>query len=503
MTSADLSTADMRRKEKLAAILAKEKAKDDVQNRIKMERNPAKFRHTILTASQNGGLEPKTTEEKVHMRETLRSKDRTNTRPVALGASATAASNIAGTKKVAPRGKPLPPPEPEQLEKSSYNAKLMAAARKHRSDSAWAMMSTFADNLAAEEDQARKAARAHAQAEHRKNLAKQLDEIKKRNEEEKEALRREAQELDRQTSEYHRQKEIAAAEARLKAALEREERDNMMHAAEEAKRQAQANKRAAEEKEIAAAQAALQEERDRKAAAVEARRQELVAGRQANEALLETKKAEARQRAADENQRQKEYLELLETQDREREEKLKAFFADIAARANRVGGIVSKAAEDKAAKEEAILREQLAEANRKADAKAVAEKDREAAIQAELRRVRDEQLEMKRQLAEQKKREMEQYVHEVQTKAAEAAEHEAKIAAEKKARNQRYLASLQDQVREREERETLESAVMTVQEAKLNEPILKSAAGTLGVASLDPSTITGRTDLKVAAYGRF
>lgn len=100
-------------------------------------------------------------------------------------------------------------------------------------------------------------------------------------------------------------------------------------------------------------------------------------------------------------------------------------------------------------------------------------------------------------------------------------------------RNLRYRKMLEDQIREREEREILEPAVMTVQvrpgtvgprsaapayalgshpitcflpgmqEAKLNEPILVSATRILGPDHIKKDTLTSRPDVRYTTLGRF
>lgn len=121
-----------------------------MQNKVRCSRDPAKFRHTILTASHAGGLEPKTDAEKSSTRRSLvaarQSKQVAGTRPV----KARSASSAPEKQKAAPRVGDDLLLEAEDAE-TSYAAKLALAARENRARSGWAAMVKYADNLAAEE----------------------------------------------------------------------------------------------------------------------------------------------------------------------------------------------------------------------------------------------------------------------------------------------------------------------------------------------------------------
>lgn len=171
------------------------RASEPPQNKVKFARDPAKFRHTLLTASLNGGLEPKSQKEKQAMRTSLVGprRERNARAAASAAAAAAAAAPTRGRRGESQRAMAAAADEAEEHPEPSYAAKLALAARDNRASSAWAVMTRYADDLAAQEDVMRREMRRRNQETQRQTLNRQLEELRLREEKEKEELRREAE----------------------------------------------------------------------------------------------------------------------------------------------------------------------------------------------------------------------------------------------------------------------------------------------------------------------
>jgi len=385
----------------------------------------------------------------------------------------------------------------------TYVGKLALAARDNRSHSGWSVMVKYADKLAEEEDRKKRAARAREQEAQRRALDRQMEEARRREEAEAAELEKEAQMVLRQAAD-HRAKEEEERRAELeKGRRMREERARMMEEVERQRALASARKKAEEDRAIKAAQAAVEEERRLKHEAMLARKAEMARTREANEANLRRKKEELERLKEEDAEKMRQYIAFLEQQEREREEKLQSFFDSISKRAAAAGEMAVKENAERAAREDEVLRQQWDEAERRAQKKEEEDRARQQAINDELARVRKMQMDIKEEQRQRTADDMRRFVETVRQADQDAVQAERDRAQARRDRNVRYRRMLEEQIREREGREVLEPSVMTVQEAKLNEPILAGATQVLGREAINFETITSRPDIRYTTLGRF
>lgn len=102
--------------------------------------------------------------------------------------------------------------------------------------------------------------------------------------------------------------------------------------------------------------------------------------------------------------------QLLEEQEREREAKLQAFYDAMARRANAAGAMAVRENQERAEREEEVLRQQWREAEERARRKEEDDRRRQAAVNEELARVRAEQIALKQRLAERQQQEMRNFM---------------------------------------------------------------------------------------------
>jgi len=188
--------------------------------------------------------------------------------------------------------------------------------------------------------------------------------------------------------------------------------------------------------------------------------------------------------------------------DRERREALENFYASIAARAATVGEISSGEAKAREEKEAAMLAKYKKEADAAAEAKAKAKADLERRVNDDLRNARETQLALKDARKQAQRNADAEFATYVRTMDRRNLEADKRAIEEKRANAVANRHELERQIREREEREILEEAVMTANEARLNEQILQEAERVMDL-NIQGTLITPRHDLKFASTGKY
>jgi len=468
---------------------------------------PAKFRHTLRHANGFSNV-PMTAEEKQKHISTVRGHrlEATNGRHTGGKSSGTAAKRSSGFR-VGSRRTDLPGAVPSydsdsDKKEPSYTHLLASQARENKLNSGWSVMVKFADVVSDMQDQEMRRQRAENQAAQRHYLDNQMAALARKEAEERRAQQEEYENLRREVEEY-KQAEADMAQARMEAArMRQEDAQREQQEMENRKAREAARMRREEQQELENLRQLEEADRAERNRVLEEKKAAYAKTRRENEAALARKRDLANKAAEEERRRMKEQLEYLERVDRERREALENFYASIAARAATVGEISSGEAKAREEKEAAMLAKYKKEADAAAEAKAKAKADLERRVNDDLRNARETQLALKDARKQAQRNADAEFATYVRTMDKRNLEADKRAIEEKRANAVANRHELERQIREREEREILEEAVMTANEARLNEQILQEAERVMDL-NIQGTLITPRHDLKFASTGKY
>lgn len=434
----------LEKRERLAAILAKENEKTAFANKVKVEREPAKMRNLVLSTNDAAmyvsGNKP--------------------AKKVTSGYTQTAAS--------------VQITVPNLKQYTTSTASVQSTSEAALRD--WAVLSNFeAEVFKAEQINAKKEHRAQKQAQ-KEFLDQQREEEQARKMAQLEEARQVAQQVMADVAQY-KAHEAAKTEAR-RAHEQRIKADQEAQLAQlEADRAAAAaKKRAEEDAEVAEIRRLLEEEKREKARKLAAQKQQMMEAMKENEARLRMKEEEKIKEAAYERKLEEEYDAILEAQEIAREEALKALYAKAAGKAEAAGKVVGEEMERKEREENERLRLFHLEREKALDAKDVKDAARRRKLTQQQVEMLEKQKALQRQAAQQKKVELAHYYDVVRAKDEESNKAEAEKQANIRARNVAHRKDLEVQIAAKSAAKLhAHGDVMNAQEKLLNAPLLAQA----------------------------
>lgn len=436
----------LEKRERLAAILAKENAKASLANKVKqVEREPAKARNLVLSTNDS----------------TMFLSGNKPTKKVSSGY----------TQQPVATMEPMVPNFKQYTASSTYMPSKPEAALRD-----WAVLSTFeAEVYKAEQINAKQEHRAHKQAQ-KQFLDKQREEEEVRRMAQLEEGRQVAQQVMADVAKY-KADEAAKMEAR-RAHEQRIKADQEAQLVQlEADRSAAAaKKRAEEEAEVAEIRRLLEEEKAAKARKMAAQRQQMMEAMKENDARLRLKEEAKLKEAAYERKLEDEYDAILQAQEVAREEALKALYAKAAGKAEVAGKVVGEEMERKALEEAERLRLFHVEREKALDAKDAKDAARRRKLSKQQIDMLEKQKALQRQAAQQKKAENAQYYDMVRVRDEESNKAEADKQAKIRERNVAHRKDLEAQIAAKSVTKLqVHGDTMNAQEKLLNAPLLSQA----------------------------
>ncbi|GMH35736.1 hypothetical protein BSKO_03604 [Bryopsis sp. KO-2023] len=368
----------------------------------------------------------------------------------------------------------------------TYAAKKAAEQRRLRATSDWALLDTFEVAMYNDEYKHRMKAKTDAKARQKEFLDRQMQALEKVRTQEEADKKRDHAIMEKQVAKHEEEKERTLKLERDRNANLKKERETLAKEAAEARERAQHRKMAAEKRELERIEQDLEAEKVRQQRRKEAATKEMMKTKEENDKNIAAKKESARLEAERNEQMMKEMLKLLEKQERDREEALKAFQENVAARSRKAGESVVAEKEAREEKERALLK-----CLQERKQKELEEKERNERIEKEklLREVqasRKKQIEAKVWEKERLRKEMEKYVEQVKRKDADALSLEKREQEERRKRNYKHKEELEKQMREAELKVLEGDIPMCHRERNLNLALLTQAGKIVGGPQILP-----------------
>mmetsp|Transcript_14154 Transcript_14154/g.45153 ORF Transcript_14154/g.45153 Transcript_14154/m.45153 type:complete len:461 (+) Transcript_14154:358-1740(+) len=445
---------------KLAGLLEKEKQKDELNNKLKKDAaEPAKYRGCMLSSHS---IVPATT--------------------AAGGRPARAQARSEGGAAARTGGKTIVREQPDAPGAPSQAGRSVRTEMEAKSKSEWALLTKFETEVYQEDLRQRKERRKQLIESQREALDSQVYEHTLQKEAAKEQKLVENQIVSKEIQKY-KAEEMAMAEQARKY-NDKIKSDRLRQVMEfRAKKQEEKDKKFRDDlKEIAIIKKSLVEEKRALARRKAEEKEEMEATKVENTKRITARKDKEAAQVAKDIQMAKDYIAMLERQEFERAEALKALYSRAGARAAVAGEQVVKEAKARLAAEEAMLKrmqeekeEQLQREEREA------EETRTRTLEDNMKTL-EMQKKWRAEEKEAEKREMEAWVAAVKeqdAKAKQAEEDKLRIRREKNVAHRRELEIQMDHV----DAHRTDNVFMSAVELKINEPLISQAVTVIG----DPS----------------
>ena len=394
----------------------------------------------------------------------------------------TSSSVAAAKKKPAP-----PPPEPPEFDASwPKMPSEMSPAEKpteplrerddHRTTRDWAIMSRFEREVHARQEAEVKEEKRRATIEQKAYLDSQIEIQRLRVEKAREEKKRLAEAVAADVAKYKQEELVKERRRRAFEAEVKAEQDRMMAELEEKRRAAVAAKKAEEDRALREIQEQLESEAMAKAKKIEDAKTAYARTMRFNEEQKLIKLAEQKRVAEEELRVAAQYDEMLEAQERAREQAMADFHARIAARAGKAGEKVAEQSAAKEAEEHARMLKFHEEREDAMRAKERAAKAKKADATAEQLEMLSLQLDLQREEKEKIKADAMKYAEEMKEREAKLkAEDEEKKTARRRAAVMNRL-ELERQMTEKLDRRIAEhDDNMNEEELRFNSAILDQA----------------------------
>ena len=194
-----------------------------------------------------------------------------------------------------------------------------------------------------------------------------------------------------------------------------------------------------------------------------------------NDVIQKEKDDKARKQAAADEEMMKQYIQRLEREEVDRAQKLEEFKRTIQEKADRVGDILVKDAAERERKENELLAKLERKKEREEKRKEKEEKRKSKKMQQEITYTVEQQKALKQQLEVEKKQQEMHYGAQVMVEAEKARNEEMERKLATRMRNLENRKVIEQQMYEREMRDTVDGIYMTNGERRLNNEILEQA----------------------------
>ena len=194
-----------------------------------------------------------------------------------------------------------------------------------------------------------------------------------------------------------------------------------------------------------------------------------------NDVIQREKDEKARMQAAADEEMMKQYIQRLEREEVDRAQKLEEFKRTIQEKADRVGDILVKDAAERELKENELLAKLERKKEREEKRKEKEEKRKSKKMQQEITYTVEQQKALKQQLEMEKRQQEMHYGAQVMVEAEKARNEEMERKLATRMRNLENRKVIEQQMYEREMRDTVAGIYMTNGERRLNNEILEQA----------------------------
>lgn len=357
---------------------------------------------------------------------------------------------------------------------------LSRTQRDIQCNSEWALVNTFDVQMYNDERDHIRQSRQRAYDEQRRYLDGQIREKEFLTAKANAEKEREKQMVNSQVDKYKEEESKRNEALRLHRMKLNEDRAAQLQAVKDAQQRAREKK--ARDDERLAAQLKLQQEKDKETALRKAEEAKVraAAALQENLERIAAKKEADRLRKLEEEKLMQETIRTLERQEKEREDALKEFYANVSRRSDAVGQVVvqdRREREEREAKLQRLYEEKAAKEAAARDRAALKKKEQ---AKQDILKNRSQYLAAQREKEAAKKSETEKLRIELEAKAVAEKQREIEKQMAWRARNMAVRNEVETQILQSEQRRVEEDARMTETERRINHAILREATKAVG-----------------------
>lgn len=362
-----------------------------------------------------------------------------------------------------------------------HRAGMAKTQRELHSNSEWALLNTLEVKMYNDERDVVVRERKKVSDEQRKYLDGQVRE-KEYTVAQTKAEKERERELLRMQLERYKEDEARKAEELLQYRVRlNEDRESQLQDARAAQERAREKKAREDERLATQLKTQAEHEKAEKLRKMEEAKQRAAIAQQENLQRIAARKEAQRLKRLEEEELMQQTLRTLEQQEKDREDRLKEFYANIHKRAENVGQIVVQDRKDREEREARLIKQYENRA-----AKEAADREREAArkkekFKAEILKSRAESLAKANESKAAKQAESARIRAELEARAEQERQREADKLAVARQKNLEHKRQLELQMQLEEARRVQDDIMMSEIERKLNRPLLQQAVQTVGV----------------------